>query len=143
MPTSGQRHVGQHFTFGWQLPQIKCPLRQLKMGAARGTSKHTGHSIKLSIFSVVSLSIRYFCSTGIFLRFTGGEFGSSFELKLELEMGDSMELELLATITISSESLDVAGLAVIIRPELEGVKLNEERVALPPFLISRFSITKG
>ena len=129
--------MGQHFTLGWQLPQIKCPLRQLKMGAARGTSKHTGHSIKLSIFSVVSLSIRHFlsalCSSDIFLRFRGGEFSSKFELRLELEMGDS---ELLASLTISAEIFDAAGLAVMIRPEPEAVKLTEERVVLPLFLLS-------
>ena len=139
--------MGQQSTFGWHLPQIKCPLRQLKMGAALGTSKHTGHSIKSSSFSVVS--IRYFLSaicsddSDIFFRFTGDEVRSKFKFRLELELGDSMGLvELLASITISSEIFDATGLAVRIRPEPEGVNLTEELVALPLFLYSNFSITK-
>ena len=123
--------MGQHFTLGWHFPHIKCPLRQLKMGAARGTSKHTGHSIKLSSFSVVSSHnfLEALCSSDIFLHFAGGEFGSKFELRWELELEES---KLLASLTISSE-IDAAGLAVMIRPESGRVKLTED---------SRFSITK-
>ena len=53
-PTSGERQIGQVWSFGWHFAQTRWPLQQPKIGPRRGTSLQTGHSNCSRSLSIVS-----------------------------------------------------------------------------------------